>query len=713
MVSALSDRQVISDKADSWKHLIANVGNLVPDSVRAVIDQRVQLLEPRARELLRMASVLGQEFELALLLAATPESEDAVLADLDSAIDLHLIQEQQIGRGERYGFIHALVHQAIYQDRPAQRRRLHQRAAEALERLRGSHAAVAAELARHFSAASVDEPAMRYSIAAGDYSARLYAHAEAVRHYQQALEYLIERDEQMQAAEVRCKLASELADLNQHADALEAYEAALATFERRQDTRGQARAHRGMARVYQDRYDLAAELPHLDAELRVSPDDVSHERAWLLLDSARARWFAADASAAAPLAARALELTQQLGDVALQARALTELAGVQLFASPYLAEAQLRQAEPLARRVEDWRTLTRIHFLSGHCWQVAGEWKQCRQQRQLGIAAAERAGATERIIFGCWVLALTCLQLGAWEDGRAAALRAAALDPGWNLRAQPGPAYRAWLEGRPAEAEEALRTYTAAARDRNDFQGLVTGLFVLADFALQLDRVDDALTAAREGLAIVERTGFWPMAGMVAGPLAEALAVAGTADAENAIANLERLVAEHEQHVSDAQFLRARAVLQRRQGNETSAVATLQRSATLARAQDAAIQLGRTLAALRDIATSVGDYDLAAETDSEHTQIVQRVGSEVLHLAWSRPQTARPLETRMHYPDGLTYREIEVLRLITTGRSNVEIAEQLVLSVRTVERHIANVYGKIGARNRADATAYTFRHGLA
>ena len=60
-------------------------------------------------------------------------------------------------------------------------------------------------------------------------------------------------------------------------------------------------------------------------------------------------------------------------------------------ASPYLAEAQLRQAEPLARRVEDWRTLTRIHFLSGHCWQVAGEWKQCRQQRQLGIAAAERA----------------------------------------------------------------------------------------------------------------------------------------------------------------------------------------------------------------------------------------------------------------------------------------------------------------------------------
>ncbi len=63
-------------------------------------------------------------------------------------------------------------------------------------------------------------------------------------------------------------------------------------------------------------------------------------------------------------------------------------------------------------------------------------------------------------------------------------------------------------------------------------------------------------------------------------------------------------------------------------------------------------------------------------------------------------------------PAGLTEREIEVLRLLAAGKSNREIADELVLSVRTVERHVTNLYGKIDARGRADATAYAFTHGL-
>jgi DNA-binding CsgD family transcriptional regulator len=61
---------------------------------------------------------------------------------------------------------------------------------------------------------------------------------------------------------------------------------------------------------------------------------------------------------------------------------------------------------------------------------------------------------------------------------------------------------------------------------------------------------------------------------------------------------------------------------------------------------------------------------------------------------------------------GLTAREAEVLRLVARGQSNKEIAAELVLSVRTVERHITNLYGKIDARGKADATAYAFKHGL-
>lgn len=55
---------------------------------------------------------------------------------------------------------------------------------------------------------------------------------------------------------------------------------------------------------------------------------------------------------------------------------------------------------------------------------------------------------------------------------------------------------------------------------------------------------------------------------------------------------------------------------------------------------------------------------------------------------------------------------MEVLRLVANGQSNKEIAAELVLSVRTVERHITNLYAKIDARGKADATAYAFKHGL-
>jgi class 3 adenylate cyclase len=64
-------------------------------------------------------------------------------------------------------------------------------------------------------------------------------------------------------------------------------------------------------------------------------------------------------------------------------------------------------------------------------------------------------------------------------------------------------------------------------------------------------------------------------------------------------------------------------------------------------------------------------------------------------------------------PDGLTAREVEVLRLIAAGRTNTEIAQELTLSVRTVARHITNIYTKIGARNKAEATDYFHRHALA
>jgi non-specific serine/threonine protein kinase len=69
--------------------------------------------------------------------------------------------------------------------------------------------------------------------------------------------------------------------------------------------------------------------------------------------------------------------------------------------------------------------------------------------------------------------------------------------------------------------------------------------------------------------------------------------------------------------------------------------------------------------------------------------------------------------TRATHPAaGLTARELEVLRLVAAGQSNAEIAETLVLSVHTVERHVANIFAKLGAHNRAEAAATAARQGL-
>jgi ATP/maltotriose-dependent transcriptional regulator MalT len=67
---------------------------------------------------------------------------------------------------------------------------------------------------------------------------------------------------------------------------------------------------------------------------------------------------------------------------------------------------------------------------------------------------------------------------------------------------------------------------------------------------------------------------------------------------------------------------------------------------------------------------------------------------------------------RVPVPAGLTPREIEVLRLVATGASNREVAAELVLSEKTVARHVANIFAKIGVSSRAAATAFAYDQNL-
>jgi DNA-binding CsgD family transcriptional regulator len=73
----------------------------------------------------------------------------------------------------------------------------------------------------------------------------------------------------------------------------------------------------------------------------------------------------------------------------------------------------------------------------------------------------------------------------------------------------------------------------------------------------------------------------------------------------------------------------------------------------------------------------------------------------------------RKKEEPIHLPARLSLRETEVLQLVAQGKSNREIAEDLVISERTVANHLASIFNKTGVENRAAAAAFAIRHQLA
>ena len=99
------------------------------------------------------------------------------------------------------------------------------------------------------------------------------------------------------------------------------------------------------------------------------------------------------------------------------------------------------------------------------------------------------------------------------------------------------------------------------------------------------------------------------------------------------------------------------------------------------------------------------DESLVISTELGMRPLIERV-TERQGLIQAQPSAAPS------YPDGLTQREVEVLGLVAAGKSNADIAVELVISPNTVIRHVSNILAKTGSSNRTEAARYASQNGL-
>lgn len=136
------------------------------------------------------------------------------------------------------------------------------------------------------------------------------------------------------------------------------------------------------------------------------------------------------------------------------------------------------------------------------------------------------------------------------------------------------------------------------------------------------------------------------------------------------------------------------------------ALTTLRRSLAAWLELDSPYEAARTRMLLARACAALGDEDTAAiETDTARAEFARLGARAELDRLEARPDAAAP--------GGLTPRETEILSLVASGKTNKAIATTLVISEKTVARHISNIFTKLGISSRSAATAYAYEHGIA
>ena len=260
---------------------------------------------------------------------------------------------------------------------------------------------------------------------------------------------------------------------------------------------------------------------------------------------------------------------------------------------------------------------------------------------------------------------------------------------------QQGELHR--LRGDLAAAEQAYRAANRAGREPAPGFAL-----------LRLAQGDVAAATAAVGRLVEESRGRIDRPELLAAAVEVYLAAGDTATAVDVSRELAAVV-----DVPDAPSLRRAAAEHARgaallaEGAAREALPLLRAAAERWRALDTPYDVARAGVRVALACRMLGDEDAARLELEAACATFERLGArpDLAHATALAEAQATPRA-------GLTARECEVLRLVASGRTNREIATELVISEHTVARHLQNIFAKLDLPSRAAATAYAYRHGL-
>jgi DNA-binding NarL/FixJ family response regulator len=253
------------------------------------------------------------------------------------------------------------------------------------------------------------------------------------------------------------------------------------------------------------------------------------------------------------------------------------------------------------------------------------------------------------------------------------------------------------LRGDFASAEEAFREASRAGRDPQP------GLALLRLAQGQVEAAMTAIARAMDDPGLRRRRSW-----ILPAYIEIALAANDIASARTAAQSLSGIATD-----DAAEYLRALAAhatgsVLLAEGDALGALSALRRATSLWSDLEAPYEAARTRAVIGLACRALGDEESAVlELDGARAQF------EALGAAPDAARVAALAHAKSHTPSSsLTSREVEVLRLIATGKTNRAIAGALGISEKTVARHVSNMFTKLDLSSRAAATAYAYEHGF-